>query len=54
MAIVTRKFTCKNCEETHKVTYEQEELKTKSEATKDGESLILFGLCKKCFGSNHL
>jgi len=49
MALVTRKFTCKNCEETQFIQYSQEEIKTKEVPEKDEEYLVLLGLCKPCF-----
>lgn len=49
MAIVTRKFTCKDCETESKITFSQEEIREKNEPTKDEEYLILLGLCKGCF-----
>lgn len=49
MAIVTRKFMCKDCEEIRLIKYSQEEMKTKENPETEDEYLLLTGLCKGCF-----
>lgn len=53
MAQVTRKYTCKNCEETFRISFSQEELREKiaqNEAPKCKEDyLLLYGVCEACF-----
>lgn len=49
MAIVTRKFMCKKCEETSKVTYSQEDVMENNFPQNDGEFLPFFGMCRDCY-----
>ena len=49
MATVTRRFTCKDCEEVKMIKYSQEEINIKADPESDDDYLILMGLCKACF-----
>ena len=53
MAIVTRKWMCKNCEEISRITYSQEELAEKVAANSGPKCkedyLLLYGVCEACF-----
>lgn len=52
MAIVTRKYTCKQCETTLKVTHEQRVLPENPQSNE--EFLLAYGMCKSCFQNDKI